>query len=306
MKNEEWRMTFLFHSPFFILHSPFKTSLKLLVILLVSACQSETAPSIRDDLGREVVVARPVRKIISLAPNVTETLVAIGAGDRIVGTDDFSNYPESVRSLPKLGGMSPSVERIAALDPDLVIASTSANQPSLPPVLASVGVPLFVTRVERLGEVAPFIRRLGKVIGSTAAEEQAQIFEKAIAGQRRQRSKSPRILFVVWADPLFVGGKSTFIDDLFELTGARNYVEVTTSGWPQYSYEKLVADPPDIVVVAAGDEVLATMRAKLDPLTTMAIEYRRVDEDLFSRPGPRLVQAARELNTIVDQWETNH
>jgi len=297
MENDLRSSFSILHSSFFILH----------LLLLFPACHAETAPSIRDDLGRQVVIERPAKKIVSLAPNVTETLVAIGAGDRIVGTDDFSNYPASVRTLPKLGGMSPSAERIAALDPDLVIASTSANQPSLPPVLASVGVPLFVTRVERLGEVAPFIRRLGEVVGATAAaEEQALIFERDIAGQRRNRTRPPRVLFVVWADPLFVGGRSTFVDDLLVLAGAGNYVEATTSGWPQYSYEKLVADPPDIVIVAAGDEVLAAMRAKLDPLTRKAIDYRRVDEDIFSRPGPRLVQAARELNTIFDQWETKH
>jgi len=294
------------HSPFSILHSPFKTLLLISGLSLFPACHTETAPSIRDDLGRQVVISGPVTRIVSLAPNVTETLVAIGAGDSIVGTDDFSNYPPSVRGLPKLGGMSPSVERIAALEPDLVLASTSANQPSLPPVLQSIGVPFFVTRVERIAEVAPFIRRLGEVVGATGAEEQARVFETGLARERRTRRARPRVLFVLWADPLFVSGRDTFIDDLFELTGAQNFVEASIKGWPQYSYETLVADPPDIVIVAAGDEVLAGVRAKLDPIATRKIVYRRVDEDLFSRPGPRLVQAARELNTIVDEWEMSH
>lgn len=270
---------------------------------LLSGCRERRGEAIRDDLGRDVALGTPIRRIVSLAPNVTETLVLIGAGDRIVGTDDFSNHPPAVRSLPKLGGVSPSIERIAALQPDLVIASTSANHPTLPRVLESIEVPLYVTRVERLADVPAFMRRLGSVVDASEAERHARQFEMEIEKERRSRPHAPRVLLVVWADPLFISGRATFIDDLFELTGARNHVDAAVTGWPQYSYEKLVSDPPDLVLVAGGESVMTVLRSKLDPLTLKKVEYRLVDEDLFSRPGPRLVQAARELNTILDEWE---
>src|SRR5215213_7239896 len=96
--------------------------------------------------------AQPTR-VVTLSPNLTEILYAIGAGQTIVGTDDFSNYPPAAKRLPKVGGMQPDIEKIVALGPDLVLASTEGNHPNLAPALAAANVPLFVVRTDRIAEI---------------------------------------------------------------------------------------------------------------------------------------------------------
>lgn len=279
-----------------------RTTVVLTVVFVSAGCRNGTSrpadSGMRDDTGRAVLVERSVERIVSLAPNVTEILYAIGAGSKLVGVDDFSNHPAEAKRLPRLGGMSPSAEKIAELRPDLVFASTSANQPSLPAILDSLGIPLYVTRAERLSEVGPLIDRIGKVAGVDARDVVSR-FQTELELQRRARVRPPRVLFVIWHDPLYVSGRETFADDLIALTGGENHVDPRIKGWPQYSYERVVADAPDIVVVAGPGQVLEAVRARIRREDVM---YQLVSEDIYSRPGPRLVNAATELNAIFDRW----
>ena len=124
----------------------------------------------------------------------------------------------------------------------------------------------------------------------------------AIAAQRRTRANAPRVLFAVWTDPLYVAGRDTFTDDLLRLTGAQNAVQV--AGWPQYSLESLVAAPPDLILYPRG----AVTPQQIEALLARVPEHARrgscaVDEDIFQRPGPRVVEAAKALNAILDAWE---
>src|SRR5688500_11321732 len=122
MKNEERRSRALLTSSFFI-----RTSNFFVLLVVLSCAQHEPTTTTRDDLSRPVSVPREITRVVSLAPNLTEMLFAIGAGERVVGTDDYSNYPDAAKKIAKVGGMQPNVEKIAALKPDLVIASTEGN-----------------------------------------------------------------------------------------------------------------------------------------------------------------------------------
>jgi len=227
---------------------------------------------------------------------------ATGAGGKIVGTDDFSDDPPQAKQLAKVGGMQPNIEKIAALKPDIVIATTNGNHPSLAPALAQVNIPLFVVRTDRLEEIATAMERLGTILEARGADA-AQSLRSSLAAQRRTRSRSPRILFAVWPDPLYIAGRNTFTDDLFNLTGAQNAVEVT--GWPQYSQEALIASPPDIVLYPEKSVSRQQIERLFDvsPALKSKIEMVPVDENVFTRPGPRVVSAAARLNAIIDQWE---
>ena len=235
---------------------------------------------------------------MSLAPNLTEMLFAMNAGDRIVGTDDFSNFPAAAKRLPKVGGMQPNVEKIAALKPDLVLASTEGNHPNLAQALAAAGIPLYVVRTDRLAEIAPAMERLGSVIDAPHAADAASRLRGAIDAQRRTRVSKKRILFAVWTDPLYVAGRNTFTEDLFALTGAVNAVAV--AGWPQYSLESLVASPPDLILYPRGAVTQQQVDALLARVPQMRAPVAAVDEDIFQRPGPRVVAAAKSLNAILD------
>lgn len=236
--------------------------------------------------------------MVTLAPNVTELVFAIGAGATVVGTDDASDFPPAARALPKVGALQPDVEKIVALAPDLVLASTEGNPPSLGTTLAAAGVPLFVVKTDRVAEIAPAMRQLGGILDAEGAGAAAAALDRAIEAQRRTRASSPRLLFVVWTDPLYVAGRSTFIDDLFLLTGATN--AVTRSGWPEYPRELVAQSPPDLILYPRGAVTPQQMDDLLSRLPGVDVPVVAVDEDIFQRPGPRVAEAAKRLNGILD------
>lgn len=275
---------------------------RLVLLLLLGACAPRETATATDDLGRPVVLPPRVSRVVTLAPNLTEMAFAVGAGETIVGTDDHSNHPAEVRGRPKVGGMQPDIEKIVALRPDLVLASTEGNHPSLAAALRAAGVPLYVIRTDRLSEVAPAMRRIGTLLGGPDTEAAVRELEQGIAAQRRRRAARRRVLFAVWTDPLYVAGRETFTDDLFELTGAANAVEV--KGWPQHSLETFIASPPDIVLYPAGAVSPAQIEALFRRAPGVRADVVAVDQDVFQRPGPRLAEAARTLNDILDASES--
>lgn len=268
------------------------------LLTLLASCAPDEQSAQTDDLGRPIALTSRITRVVSLAPNLTEMLFAIGAGDRLVGIDDASNFPPDAARLPRVGAMQPNIEKIAALKPDLVVASTEGNHPNLATALDVAGIPLYVVRTDRLAEIAPAMERLGRVLDARDAQEAAGGLRAAIAAQRRTRTKHLRVLFAVWTDPLYVAGRGTFTDDLFELTGAQNAVEAT--GWPQYSLESLAASPPDLILYPRGAVTPEQVEALLRRVPALRAEVVSVNEDIFQRPGPRVVEAAKALNAILD------
>lgn len=243
-----------------------------------------------------------VHRIVTLAPNVTEIVYALGSGGLVAGTDEHSNEPAAARRLPKVGGMQPDLERIASLRPDLVIGITAGAHPALRPALAALHLPLLLIRADRLGDIGPSIRRIGEAVGSSNVEMSIDRLNRSLAAAKRQRKHPPRVLFIVWADPLYAGGRDTLAGDLLDLTGAANAAPV--SGWRQLSLETVIANPPDIILYADR----SIPRAQIDALLSRGVqgEAIAVDEDLFTRAGPRIGAAAARLNGILDEWEQRH
>lgn len=252
-----------------------------------------------------MALARSIQRVITIAPNVTELVFAVRSGQKIVGTDDFSDFPVDAARLPKVGSMEPDLESIVRLRPDLVLASSSANRPGLAGALDAVGLPLYVVRTERLSQIAPAARRLATLLGGDPSV--AASIDQAIAAQKRTRNDPPRVLFVLWPNPLYVAGHATFIDDLITLTGAVNAVPPSVKGWPQYSLEALVANPPDLVLFPSKSVNFAALEKQFKGFGPLqAVREGRmlaVDENRFTRPGPRVAEAASELNAILDGLE---
>jgi len=195
--------------------------------------------------------------------------------------------------------MQPNVEQIAALKPDLVIASTEGNHPSLAPALAAAGIPLYVVRTDRLEQIAPAMERLGRLLEASRTDDAVRALRSAIEAQRRTRARSPRVLFAVWTDPLYVAGRNTFTEDLLHLTGAKN--AVTVEGWPQYSLESLAASPPDLILYPRGAVTPEQVAVLMKRVPELRAEVVSVNEDIFQRPGPRVAAAAKALNAILDE-----
>lgn len=272
-----------------------------LAAVFVFACVQPEPASHTDDLGRPVALTTKTTRVVSLAPNLTEMLFAIGAGDRVAGVDDASDFPPQARRIAKVGAMQPNVEKIAALKPDLVVASTEGNHPNLATALSAAAIPLYVVRTDRLDEIAPAMERLGKLLDAPHAADAAKRLHDAIEAQRRTRTKHRRVLFAVWTDPLYVAGRNTFTDDLFRLTGAEN--AVTVDGWPQYSLESLASSPPELLLYPRGALTPQQVEALVQRVPGLRVEVVPVDESIFQRPGPRVAAAAKALNAILDARE---
>jgi len=266
------------------------------LLLLAFACQS------REHAARTSAPSHPLHRIVTLAPNLTEIVYALGAGDSVVGTDDYSDYPPAAKAKPKVGGIVPNVEGIAALRPDIVLVSASAAGPPLRSALERVHLPYAIVATDRVADVAVAMQRVATLIGLSEVNASRARVElvRALEGYRRHREKKPRVLFVAYADPLHVAGHQTFTGDIIDLCGAEN--AATVQGWPQYSMEALLANPPDIVLhpnksVDHAQVVALFAKAAKQP------EVLAVDENIFSRPGPRIVDAAAILDTTLDAWE---
>lgn len=267
----------------------------LLAFLLLAACGRAEREAAKP---RAIRVAVP-KRVISLAPAVTEMLFAMRCSDRIVGTDEYSDYPPPARGLPKVGKMEPDLERIAALRPDLVIGIVAGSHPKLRPALDALHIPLTIVSLERLAEVDAAMQEIGTRLGCEGRDDAIRALHVAINEQRRTRKRIPRVLFLAWPDPLYVAGHDTFVDDLYQLAGAKNAVAVR--GWPQLSLETLVADPPDLLLYSrqpVGEAQIQKLLAR--GVKTHAVA---VDENLFGRPGPRMARAAESLNAAIDAWE---
>ena len=271
------------------------------------AAQSQP-PAIRDltdEIGRKVRVPQEVKRIVSLAPNLTEIVFAVGGGIRLVGDTDFCDYPPEAEQKPHIGGpVNPNLEQIAALKPDLVLASKSINRRETVEALDRIGLPVYVTDPHSVDGMIASVEHVGAVMGTEqAASRVAQDLRDRLAELQRRVGGAPArsVFFVVWADPLISIGRDTFIADALRRAGGRSMIE-TGGEWPHISLEEVVHLQPDVLVFASAHG--AETHREIDELrdrpgwknlTAMQRDSVVVVSDAINRPAPRLVDAIERL-----------
>jgi cobalamin transport system substrate-binding protein len=251
----------------------------------------------KDELGRTVRIGSTPRRIVSLAPSVTETLFALGLGSRVVGVTTFCDYPPEALAIEKIGDtMRPSVEKIVALKPDLVIASTASQLEEYVKRLDELGIPVYVSSPRDLDGVLDSILRVSEVAGVPARGRsltdqlrgRIERVQSRVAGRRK-----PRVLILLGTSPLITAGGSSFINDLVARAGGESITAGQRAEYPQYSLEAAVAGQPEAILLQAAE---ADLPAPL--LKTPAVRDGRVfrlDDALLLRPGPRIVDALEQL-----------
>jgi iron complex transport system substrate-binding protein len=259
------------------------------------------------------LASEPPKRIISLAPNMTEILFALGLGDRLVGVTSFCDYPPEAKTKPKIGGMSnPSLEAVVRLRPDIVVMTTDGNSKEFEERLRSMGIRTFVSRARRLSELPEGVRELGAALGvEKEADAFADNFEKELAkaGARHSRKEARRkkVLFIVWPDPLIVAGPGTVIDDALALVGAENIASDAKSEYPKYSIEEVLRRSPDLIIVGKAmdstdvKKVAAGLLRRLRSLR--AVREKKVffvSDDLY-RLGPRTLKGIAEISPLMDE-----
>lgn len=269
---------------------------------------SAAAFTTRDMLGRDVTLAAPPRRIVSLVPSVTEILYALNAESALVGVTDFCDFPPQARRRPKVGGMvAPSLEAIVALRPDLVIATTEGTREDTFTQLTRVGVPVYLVAAHHVADAMSLMRRLGELTGrETAAgpvvarlEQRIEAVKTAVAPFGR-----PRVLYVLWPEPLIVPGREALVTELIELAGGRSLTADDADAWPRYSLEAAVAKSPEVILLADhGAGTGAVSIEKWQRLASLpAVKFGRlmsVSGDLMHRYGPRLVDGLEQLARAI-------
>jgi iron complex transport system substrate-binding protein len=282
----------------------------LVFILLSAGCQSanptqrKTGRVFTDELNRPVTLAHTPQRIISLAPNVTELLFALGLGDRVIGVTTYCDFPPEAKTKEKVGDtLQPNLERLIALKPDLVVITTASQVERLAQQLDQLGIPLYVTNPRTVRDVAISLRHLGEATGATTqAETLAASLEQRIAAVERRvaTQPKPRVLFVLQLAPLITAGRNTFLNDLITRAGGVSISGEESADYPQFSREAVIARAPEIIIAPAfhGEGAISeSALAQAFPTTPAVRNHRlvRINPDLTSRPGPRLVEGLEQL-----------
>jgi iron complex transport system substrate-binding protein len=260
---------------------------------------------VNDETERHVRVPQPVRRIISLAPSLTETVFALGAGDRLVGDTAYCDYPAEALHKHKVGGViNPSIETIVALRPDLVLATKGINRRETVVALEQLGIATYATDPRTVESMLASVARLGELIGASDAGHQlvAGLRERLDNLKRRMATIAPRrVLFVVWLDPLITVGRDTFLADALRRAGAESVIQ-SSQDWPQINLEEIVRLQPEYLVFAnsRAESSLRDFQALAEfPgwRNLEAVQNNRVAiiSDAVDRPSPRLVDAIEQL-----------
>lgn len=283
----------------------------LVMMVLAAACLSpkksvsdSNVKSFTDELGRQINVKFPPQRIISLAPSVTETLFALGLGNRVVGVTSYCDYPEEAKAKEKIGDtLNPNPERLIALKPDLVIITTASQLEKLSRQLGELDIPVYVSDPRTVRDVVASIRKLGDLTGATAQARQiADEMERRTANVEKRVKELPglRVLYVLQTAPLITAGRNTFINDLINLAGGQSISGAETANYPQLSRETAIARAPEVIVAPAshGAELVKEADLRRDFAVTPAIRTSRivkVNADWVDRPGPRIVEGLEQL-----------
>jgi iron complex transport system substrate-binding protein len=276
--------------------------------MLVLGSAPTHAVVVTDHLGRRVDVPSHPQRIVSLAPSLTETLFALGAGNRVIGVTEFCDYPAEVKTKTKVGGMiNPNIERLVALRPDLTLLTKEGNRRETLEALERLGIPVYVVETARLESISRTLRDLGRVIGEAAAGEAlAGDLDRRIAAVRAAvRGQAPRrALFLVWLQPLVTVGHETFLDDLMESAGALSVSRSQSQPWPKMSVEEILRQDPEYILVPQSNDFSPT-REDLSrvpgwrELSAVRNDHILYLNEAIQRPGPRIGEMLESLARLL-------
>jgi iron complex transport system substrate-binding protein len=279
--------------------------------MVISACayasQAHAAITVTDDNGATVTLAAPAQRVVSLAPHVTELIYAAGGGARLVGAVSYSDYPPEARQIPRVGdNKALDLERIAALNPDLIVVWRHGNAQAQLERLRELHIPLFFSEPHQLDDVAQTLTRLGTLLGtSDIADAAAGHYRQDIANLRARYANRPpvSVFYQVWDQPLMTLNGTHMVSDVIALCGGRNVFARLQPLVPTVSTEAvLAANPEAIFTASAGATKPDAPLPQLDrwrawpSLTAVARNNLfAIDGDLINRPTPRIAQGAAKL-----------
>ncbi|MGH7565518.1 MAG: ABC transporter substrate-binding protein [Gemmatimonadota bacterium] len=256
-----------------------------------------------DDAGRTLELAGPARRIVSLVPSVTGTIVALGAADRLVARTRYDLDP-ALAGLPSLGGgLDPSIEGIVDLRPDLVVAWNARDDRIIVPRLREAGIPVYSAEIQDTTGIFATLDRVGRLLDTPArADSLARALRDTFVAVASDvpPGQRPRALYLIAEDPPRTAGPATFIGQAIAIAGADPAFPDLAEDWPTVSLEAVVARDPDVIVLPVGGDLpgrdaLAGRPGWRDLRAVREGRVVEIEADLLARPGPDLGRATRVL-----------
>jgi iron complex transport system substrate-binding protein len=252
-----------------------------------------------DDLGRKVILPLKIERAVSLAPNLTEDVFAIGAGDRLVGVTTYCDYPENAKKIQKVGDtLNPNIETIVALKPQIVLVSTASQLEAFSKVLADNGIEVYITNPLNLDGIYRNLEGLGDIFGTsdTASNAITDLKDRVAQSEKNIAGVKPLRVFVqISKEPLFTVGKQAFVTEIIRRAGGESVTANIETAYPNLSKETALALEPDAIILSESPDNMEPNDVFKNSPAVKNGKVFSVSADLLSRPGPRLVDALEQI-----------
>lgn len=274
---------------------------------LIVGCSAPNVPFVEvaakrvvtDDLGRSVSVPARIERAVSLAPSLTEMIFAVGAGDRLVGVTTFCNYPEEAKAIKKVGDtMAPNIENMIALGPQVVFVSTASQLEAFTSTLDQQGIAVFVTDPKDLDGVYRNLAQFGELFGKQERSDslvKELRYRAARVGERSKGSMPIRVFVQISNDPLFTIGRDSFLAKIIESAGGISVTKDVPTAYPKLSKETAMGMDPEVILLSDSDDNKEPNAAFKYSRAVRNGRVYRINADIISRPGPRLIDAIEEI-----------
>jgi len=284
----------------------------MLGVLVFAACTAQAEVRVTDDYGNPLVLAAPARRIVSLAPHLTELMYAAGAGARLVGASQYSDFPPEAQRLPRVGSeASIDLEALVALGPDLVLAWPNAGSARAVERIAALGLPVFRSEPRELEDIARTLETFGRLAGTeAAASAAAQAFRARTADLARRHATRARVrvFYQVWDRPLVTVSGDHVISKVMRLCGGENVLADLPALAPQVGRESVLRADPEVIIASGANGAhpawLDAWRAFPALAAVRGNNLYAIRPDVLQRHTPRLLDGADEVCRILEAVRT--
>ena len=278
-----------------------RSLLTIILVLQLCAPAAHAAISVTDDAGNIITLNKPATRIISLSPHVTELIFAAGAGERLIGTVKYSDYPEAAKAIPRIGdNRQLDIERIIAMKPDLLVVWMHGAYERVLEPLRKSGIPYFFSEPHKLEQIPETLLKLGSLFGT---EKQAQMSANAFREQltqlstRYQNKSQVRTFYQVWGKPIFTLNDKSIVSDVLRICGGKNIFGHLSAAAPTLSTEAVIQENPELIITGDSDNQAGSGVEQWKGFSTMlAVKNQNlvaVDGDQLNRAGPRIIDGAK-------------
>lgn len=287
----------------------------ILIGLMFTACRSENPSAnqefrqLTDQIGRRVKIKNRVERVVALTPDAAENAFFVGGGAKIVGVTSFADFPSEAQQIEKIGDtIRPNLEKIIALQPDIVLLSTASQLEAFAKALEEKQIPVFVTNPQTLEDIFKSLENYAEIFGTqeTAAPKIAALRQRTAEIERQTNGRHrPKIFFQIERQGLYTVGKSSFVNDLIEKAGGANVAASIGDAFPQMSAENAAASLPEVIILPVNEGMGAENQLPSNVFKdSPAVKNNRIfklDGDLLVRPTARLVEGLEQTAKVLDK-----